>query len=115
MPRLLHDRYLEYAPDRAWDLVTGDSLTNTSLALPHTRDARGLAPLIEVLEHGRDGTPRWIATDAQSRGLRFSVASAAAEASARGYVPVAVDVYLRLRRILVEELRDRALVLIARP
>jgi DNA-binding NtrC family response regulator len=45
---------------------------------------------------------------------RLLVDAAAEEARSRGFVPIAVDVYVRLRALLIEELRERALVLIAR-
>jgi DNA-binding NtrC family response regulator/tetratricopeptide (TPR) repeat protein len=116
MGRLLRDRFYEYAPDRAWDLATGQAVDVTAPAAdPPPRDAK-VAPLLEVLDHGREGAPRWIVTDmTTTRGWMATVRTAAEDARSRGFVPIDVDLYLRIRTLADEELRDRALVLIARP
>ena len=116
MARLLQDRYFEYAPDRTWDLATGEDVDTMQVTSERGPGHPSLAPLREVLDHGREGVPRWIVADAPAGvALGRLVDAAAEEARSRGFVPVAVDVYRRLRTLLAEELRERALVLIARP
>src|SRR5688500_6929636 len=116
MGRLLRDRYYEYAPDQAWELATGQAVDVTALpAEPPSREPP-VAPLVEVLDHGREGAPRWIVTEmTTTRGWMATARAAAEDARSRGFVPIAVDLYLRLRTLAGEELRDRALVLIAPP
>jgi transcriptional regulator with GAF, ATPase, and Fis domain len=115
MARLVRDRYYEYGPDRACDLATGEEVrveAPTQLAPPEPP----LAAWIEVLDHGREGAPRWIVAESPpGRGWIAAVRRAADDARARGFVAIAADVYLRLRPVLEEDLRDRSLVLIARP
>ena len=73
-------------------------------------------PLVEVLDHGRDGEPRWVVVETGAGQSSLAVARRVAEqARVRGLVPIAVDVYLRLRRVLEEELRHRTLMLILAP
>jgi DNA-binding NtrC family response regulator len=116
MARLLRDRYYEYSADQAWDLVTGESVGMAGLTGRVPSREPSFAPLVEVLEHGREGGPRWIVADVPTtRRWLQAVTRVAEDACGRGFVPIAADVYLRLRTLLGEELRDRALVLIARP
>ena len=114
MPGLLRDRYFEFAPNRAWDLVTGESVSPERCDDTAPR-SRAPGALIELLEHGVDGVPRWIASGRTAGPWRPLAAMIAAEASRRGYVPVAVDIFLRTRSLLASDLRTRAIVLIARP
>ena len=115
MARLLRDRYYEYAPDQAWDLATGERVAIDALSDEAPLREPSFAPLVEVLAHGREGIPRWIVADVPSvRACGLAVRRAAEDARSRGFVPVAADVYLRLRTLLGEDLRDRALLLIAR-
>src|SRR5688500_946187 len=115
MARLLRDRYFEYAPDQAWDLATGEPVNVGVLPDEGPRRDPPFGPLVEVLDHGREGAPRWIVADIPTRGWTTAVRGAADDARSRGFVPVAADLYLRLRTLAAEDLRDRALVLIARP
>ena len=79
----------------------------------HTLDAGDLAPLIEALEHGRDGQPRWIVTAAErGRVITDAVASITAAATQRGFVAVPVDRYLRARIIDSRPLDHRTLMLV---
>src|SRR5262245_23721440 len=117
--RLLHDRYFAYDEDRCCDLASGETLPladaqpGDELSPPMT-DVPGLAPLMEVLDHGRDGDPRWIVSAARHGSQAGALARrAAAGGRARGYVPVLVPLYHRFRQALGEELQDRALLLIA--
>ena len=116
MTRLLRDRYFEYAPDQAWDLATGERVGIAGLTDDPPSREPPFAPLIEVLDHGREGAPRWIVADLRTtRRCGAAVRRAAEDARSRGFVAIAADVYLRLRPLLGDDLRDRALVLIARP
>jgi DNA-binding NtrC family response regulator len=111
MPRLLRDRYLTGGDDCVWDLATGDTLP----ALPD-RDDMPMPPapaLIELLDHGRDGAPRWIVIDASPEQAPAVVRRAAADASARGFVPIRCDLYQHARLLAGDDLVDRAVMLIA--
>ena len=116
MIRLLHDRYYAYAAEHAWDLATGESVTIDTIAMAPSVAAPVVEPLAEVLDHGRDGEPRWVVVETAAGPSSLAVARRVAEdARARGFVPIAVDVYLRLRSLLEEELRHRTLMLILPP
>jgi transcriptional regulator with GAF, ATPase, and Fis domain len=115
MAALLRDRYCEYAPDRLWDLLTGAPARASDTADDERGDGAGPQALQEVLEHGTDGSPRWIVVQPGAGTWATQARVAAAEARRRGYVPIAVDVYLRIRLLLAEELTTRSIVLIARP
>jgi DNA-binding NtrC family response regulator len=76
-------------------------------------DDSDLAPLMEMLDHGRDGDPRWVVSDAGSAGHVTAIARRVEEqARARGFVPIRVSSYLQCRDEQADDLRDRALVLI---
>jgi DNA-binding NtrC family response regulator len=75
-----------------------------------------LKPLLEVFCDAREGAPRWVKVGAgREPDVEGIVHQASVEAEARGFVPVAVDGYMRLRNLRAEELRDRTLLLIAAP
>jgi len=103
-PGLCIDR--DVAPDgstfEAWDRG----------ARPLQVTQTGLEAILELLDHGTDGEPRWITVrpddPGQAGALRHVIAR---EARRRGYVPVATAVFHRLRAWLEDALRDRALVL----
>ena len=116
MSRLLHDRYYAYAAEHAWDLATGESVAIDTIAMTSSRTSPVVEPLVEVLDHGRDGEPRWVVVVTAAGPSSLAVARRLAEdARARGFIPIAVDVYLRLRSLLEEEIRHRALMLILPP
>ncbi|HEU4692448.1 MAG TPA: sigma 54-interacting transcriptional regulator [Vicinamibacterales bacterium] len=118
MTRLLHDRYYAYAADLAWDLATGESVAIGELATTPAAStpAPGAEPLIEMLDHGRDREPRWVVVETAAGQSALAIARRVAEQGrVRGFVPIAVGVYLRLRSLLEEELRHRTLMLILRP
>src|SRR5262245_41840570 len=116
MSRLLHDRYYAYASNHAWDLATGESVPIDTIATAPASMAPLLDVFAEALDHGRDGEPRWIVVDTASGHSSLGVARRLAEdGRQRGFVPIAVDVYLRLRTLLDEELRHRTLMLILPP
>ena len=115
MGGLLRDRYYEFAPDRAWDLVTGETVSTRIEEQTPRATGPAPGPLIEVLDHGVDGMPRWIVSRTAAMEWRKEARRAAIEASRRGYVPVSVDIFLRTRLLLAEHLHTRALVIIARP
>jgi DNA-binding NtrC family response regulator len=115
MSRLLHDRYCAYGSTHAWDLATGESVRMDAIA--HDDNEPPAAPsLLEVLDHGREGEPRWIVADT-AHGPRSPIVArrVAAAARARGYVPIGADVYLRLREMLDADLAQRTLLLIVHP
>src|SRR5687767_5116903 len=96
MAGLLRDRYFECAPNRTWDLVTGETVSPGGChAVPRRTPAPG--PLIELLDHGVEGVPRWIAGHGGSEPWREHAVMVAEEACHRGYVPIAVDIFLRMR------------------
>ena len=122
MTRLLHDRYYTYADTQAWDLATGASVRVNELegggpanALAAVLAQPAPASLTEVLDHGREGQPRWLLLDAAPSDRPLIIERAATAARDRGFVPVAADVYLRLRELLRQELEHRSLFLILRP
>jgi len=119
MTRLLHDRYYAYADAHAWDLATGAAVRVSELATPGRADASLAQPppsmLIEVLDHGREGEPRWLMLDGSPSDRPTLIEHAAVAARDRGFVPVAADVYLRLRDLLRHDLEHRALLVIVRP
>jgi DNA-binding NtrC family response regulator len=115
MTRLLHDRYYAYADEHAWDLATGERVRIGELTAAPAPASPAAEPLIEVLEHGRDGEPRWVVLETAAGQSLAVVRRAAGEARARGFVPIAVDVYLRLRVLLEDDLRHRTLMLIVSP
>ena len=116
MSRLLHDRYYAYGSSHAWDLATGANVRVDDIVIDPAADLPAPASLVEVLEHGREGEPRWVVADTTTGPRASDVARrVAAAARARGYVPVAADVYLRLRHVLDGDLAQRSLLLIAHP
>jgi DNA-binding NtrC family response regulator len=122
MTRLLHDRYYMYADAQAWDLATGAAVRVNELEGGTRADGSAAtfgppAPpsLTEVLDHGRECEPRWLILDGSPGDRPQIVERAAAAARGRGFVPIAADLYLRLRDLLREELEHRSLLLIVRP
>jgi len=119
MTRLIRDRYYAYATEHAWDLATGETVNVGDIDDNGLRAGAlaqcDLSELNEVLDHGREGEPRWLTLDASRTSPPTAAAHAAASACVRGFVPVAADVYFRLRDVLTEELEHRALLLIVRP
>jgi two-component system response regulator AtoC len=116
MSRLLHDRYYAYANEHAWDLATGETITIDRIATTHWSMPPAVESLVEVLDHGRDGEPRRVVVDiASGHSSRALARRLAEDARARGYVPIAADIYLRLRSLLDDELQHRTLMLILTP
>ena len=115
MSRLLHDRYCAYGSSHAWDLTTGESVRVDAIAADNC-EPPAPASLLEVLDHGREGEPRWLVADS-ANGPRSPVLirRVASAARARGYVPIAADVYLRLRETLDADLAQRTLLVIVPP
>jgi DNA-binding NtrC family response regulator len=115
MSRLLHDRFYTYGSEHAWDLATGDSVRVADIAV-ETNEPPPPSSILEVLDHGREGEPRCVSADLPpaTRWLAIARRSAAA-ARARGYIPVAADVYLRLGEALDADLEHRALLLFVHP
>ena len=115
MARLLRDRYVEFAPDQAWDLMTGAPVSPLTAREPDDVSTSAPDALIELFEHGVEGAPRWIVADATAAEWVEKSRVAASEARRRGYVAIGLHVFLRARRLLADDLRTRALVLVAQP
>ena len=79
MSRLLHDRYYAYASEHAWDLATGESVPLTGVAAPASTSATITEPLVEVLDHGREGEPRWVVVETSAGPASLAVARRVAE------------------------------------
>jgi len=120
--RLIHDRYFACDEIHGCDLATGaavrldelpDEATGGLKASGYHDDGRVPASLIEILNDGRDGEPRWIVADARN-GVQAAAMAArtAADARRRGFVPLLVPLYLRWRTALAEDLDERTLLLI---
>src|SRR5262245_17830179 len=76
-------------------------------------DAADLTPLLEALDHGRDGHPRWIvATVPRPQMLPAATAASATAATGRGFVAMAIDAYIRAYVVGAPELDERTLLLI---
>jgi len=72
-----------------------------------------LTPLIEALDHGRDGYPRWIIVDSiNARDIAHQAERISASASNRGFVPLGIDVYMRKLILGDGELDERTLLLL---
>ena len=120
MPRLIQDRYFAYDELRGCDLTTGDDVRLDDLPADHADggsvpldDVRALALLVEVLNDGRDGDPRWVVADARDEVQAAAmVRRASVDAHRLGFVPLLVPLYLRWREALAQDLEERTLLLI---
>ena len=111
MQRLLHGRYVAYDEVHGCDLATGNEVRLGDL--PQEAPEGGFPPLVEVLDGGCDGGPRWVVADVRNGAQAAAVARrAASDARVRGFVPVLVPLYLRFRDILAADFDERALLLI---
>ena len=79
---LLRDRFFEYAPNRAWDLVTGEPMSPGSEGDEDRVGAPAPGPLTELLDHGVDGSPRWIVMAATAAEWQTHSRTVAVEARA---------------------------------
>ena len=114
MTRLIGDRYCMCGPREACDLATGAVVPVDDATAVRPLRERPLDALLEVLDRGQDGAPRWVVADAAPAArARAIVERAASDGQARGFVPIAVDLYHRLGHTLREELADRTLLLLA--
>jgi len=72
-----------------------------------------LTPLLEAIDHGRDGYPRWIVIESiDARDIPQQAERISASASSRGLVPLGIDTYMRKRVLDDTELDERTLLLI---
>src|SRR5262245_14774456 len=111
--RLLHDRFFECDGGRAWNLATGEIVSRGDVTGDDLPRAPCPAALIELLEQGRDGAPRWVVAEARSPTHATEISRlAAVEARVRGIVAVSVQMYRRLGSALADELRERTLLLL---
>jgi DNA-binding NtrC family response regulator/tetratricopeptide (TPR) repeat protein len=116
MGQLLHDRYYAGRSDRALDLVTGETVPIDRVNRDRPPDGPAIGPLVEVLDHGQEGMPRWVAFDGGPEAAPSGVIERAAwDGRTRGFVPVGADVYCRLKEPIDEALKGRTLLLIAGP
>jgi DNA-binding NtrC family response regulator/tetratricopeptide (TPR) repeat protein len=114
MTRLIADRFLPLGPGLLRDLATGEAVPEEHAAAAVADPP--LSPLVELLDHGEEGAPRWIVIDTPSSNAAARTARrAAADAQARGFVPIALNVFPYAREALESVLRDRSLLLIAGP
>ena len=71
-----------------------------------------LAPLLEAIEHGREGHPRWIVVDTiDGRQIARAMERVSAAAAEKGFVSMPVDAYRRRRLVGDAELDERSLLL----
>jgi len=72
-----------------------------------------LTPLIEAIDHGRDGYPRWIVIDSiNARDITNEAERISASACSRGFIPLGIDAYMRRLVLGDSELDERALLLL---
>jgi DNA-binding NtrC family response regulator/tetratricopeptide (TPR) repeat protein len=72
-----------------------------------------VTPLLEAMDHGRDGYPRWIVVETtRRRQLTHTAESITTAAVDRGFVALPIDAYLRSRVLGANELDERTLLLI---
>jgi DNA-binding NtrC family response regulator len=72
-----------------------------------------LNALLEALDHGRDGYPRWIVIDAiNSRDITHDAERIGQSASSQGFVPVGIDTYMQQRIVGDADLDERTLLLV---
>ena len=114
MVGLIGDRYLSAGSEAVLDLATARVVPSIGIARESSSEVPPIESLVDVLDHGREGFPRWVVADLRpSREPAAAVHRAAADASARGYVPIAVELFARRDAMLADLLGDRALLLIA--
>jgi len=111
--RLLQDRYVRVTGDLVHDLATGEETKISSPdAAAAAEDAAYLQPIVEALDHGRDGFPRWLVVEARSRRHALALTrELAGVAVRRGYVAMSVDAFIRFGASLEADLCDRTLFL----
>ena len=72
-----------------------------------------LTPLLEAMDHGRDGYPRWIVIERiNARDIPQVAERISASASRRGFVALEIDAYMRKRVLDDNELDERTLLLV---
>ena len=113
MCRLIDDRYLSNGSGDVLDLATRRVVPVDAITRDSSVDGPPIDSLVDVLDQGREGFPRWIVAELGPGHGTAAMLRAAADASARGYVPIAVELFARGGGVLADVLRDRALLLIA--
>jgi DNA-binding NtrC family response regulator len=115
MTQLIADRFLPAGPGLLRDLATGDTVPEHP-GVPPPSDDPPLSPLLELLDHGEEGAPRWVVVETASADAAVRAARrVAADAQSRGFVPIALALFPHAREALEATLRDRSLLLIAGP
>jgi DNA-binding NtrC family response regulator len=101
----------------------GDPPFSRALVTRHRLHVRGgmvrleadsnLTPLLEAMDHGRDGYPRWIVIESiNARDIPHEAERISASAFNRGFVPLGIDAYMRKRVLGDTELDERTLLLV---
>src|ERR1043166_8895385 len=75
-------------------------------------EADSLTALIEALDHGRDGHPRWVVAAVRRSVFTDTAESIANAASARGYIALPLDDYVRERILNARQFDERTLLLL---
>jgi len=113
MPPVLLDRYLVINAEQACDLATGQVVAIERLSPRDEEHIPSPPTLTEVLDHGRDGEPRAIVADLRPSAAKSVAGRIATDAVARGYMPIAVDLYRRTMLLIGDDISDRTLLLLA--
>ncbi len=113
MPPVLLDRYLVINAEQACDLATGQVVAIERLSPRDEEHIPSPPTLTEVLDHGRDGEPRAIVADLRPSAAKSVAGRIATDAVARGYMPIAVDLYRRTMLTIGDDISDRTLLLLA--
>src|SRR5205085_4476041 len=71
-----------------------------------------LTALVEALDHGREGHPRWVVAAVRRSVFTDTAESIANAASARGYVAVPLGDYMRERVLNPRQFDERTLLLL---
>jgi len=72
-----------------------------------------LTSLLEAMDHGRDGYPRWITIERiNARDIPHEAERICASAASRGFVPLGIDAYMRKLVVGDTDLDERTLLLL---
>ena len=72
-----------------------------------------LTSLLEAMDHGRDGYPRWITIERiNARDIPHEAERICASAASRGFVPLEIDAYMRKLVVGDTDLDERTLLLL---
>lgn len=75
-----------------WDLATGRHVRSADTQKNEEVHEPPLDPLVEALDHGQEGSPRWVVAPMPTGGRSLAVVHrAAADARARGFMAIGVS------------------------